>query len=265
MSMKKYLFIFFIITLKSQAQTYKSVVCDSLTKQALPSASIRVKDTNLGTTTNTDGKFSLSVKKGIIVVSYIGYMSKSISSSALPDTVFLAENNLLNEVVVMPDSALRVLLSNAYNNISKNYPQQPTYLNGFYKEVNENITFNRFNYFSESALKVHKPAYTRAGSEHIGQIKILKTRKVVHPNYEKTGIKFYGGPFSSIEDDKVLKRSGYINPKYFKSYHYELEKISSFEGKPIYVIAFSNLDSLLNGRMCIEKENLAYIKIDVTH
>jgi hypothetical protein len=67
--MKKYLFIFFIITLKSQAQTYKSVVCDSLTKQALPSASIRVKDTNLGTTTNTDGKFSLSVKKGIIVVS----------------------------------------------------------------------------------------------------------------------------------------------------------------------------------------------------
>ncbi len=261
--MKKYLFLLLFFALKSQAQTYKSVVCDSLTKQALPSASIRVKNTNLGTTTNADGRFSLSVKKGAFVVSYIGYLSKSVATNALPDTIFLSEDNLLNEVVVMPDSALRVLLRNAYNNISKNYPQQPTYLTGFYREVNESVDSSRFNYFSESVLKVYKPPYTQAGSGHQGQVQVLKTRKVIHPSYEKNGIRFYGGPYSPIDDDDVLKRSSFINPKYYKKYDYELEKITSYEGKPVYVIAFSFRDSVFNGKIYIDKANLAYIKFDI--
>ncbi len=260
--MNKYFTFLLLFSLKAQAQTYKSVVCDSITKQALPSASIRVKDTNLGTTTNTDGKFSLSVKKGIFIVSYIGYMSKSISSSALPDTIFLAESNQLNEVIVMPDSALRVLLRSAYNSIAKNYPQKPTYLTGFYREVNESIDSSRFNYFSESVLKIYKPPYTLAGAEHQGQVKVLKTRKVIHPAYEKGGVRFYGGPFTAISSDRVLKRSSFINPKYFKKYDYELEKISSYKGNPVYVIKFAYKDSLMEGKIYIDKNTLAYIKFE---
>lgn len=260
--MKKYLIFLLIFSLKVQAQIHSAVVCDSITKQPMPSASIRVKDTNLGTTTNTDGKFSLSLKKGIFVVSYIGYLSKSIPSSALPDTVFLSENNQLNEVLVMPDSTLRVLLKKAYNNISKNYPQQPTYLTGFYREVNESVDSSRFNYFSESILKSYKPPYTLAGAEHQGQVQVLKTRKVIHPNYEKNGLRFYGGPYAAIKYDKVLNRSSVINPKFYNKYNYELEKITSYEEKPVYVVAFSSRDSIFNGKIYIDKTDLAFLKIE---
>lgn len=254
--------ILLLFALKSHTQTFRAVVCDSFTKQPLPSASIRVKDTNLGTTTNNDGKFSLSGKKGTFVISYIGYLSKNIASNTLPDTVFLSEDNQLNEVVIMPDSALRVLLKNAYNNIAENYPQKATYLTGFYREVNESIDSSRFNYFSESVLKTYKPPYTVAGSDHQGQVKVLKTRKVIHPNYEKKGTRFYGGPYSMIYGDNVLKRSNIINPKSYRKFNYELEKITSYEGKPVYIVAFESRDSVYNGKIYIDKTDLAYLKIE---
>jgi hypothetical protein len=259
--MKKILFILSIVlTLKSHAQ--HAIVCDSLTKQPLPMASIKVKNTNLGTVTNDNGRFSISTKKGILIFSYIGYKTKEYTAVSLPDTVFLSENNQLNEVVVMPDSALKVLLRNAYNNISKNYPQKPTFLTGFYREVGENTDSSRFNYFSESVLKIYKPAYTPAGSEHQGQVKVLKTRKVLHPQYEKDGVRFYAGPYSAINDDGVLKRRNYINPKYFKSYNYEIEKITSYENRPVYVIKYSYKDSLMDGKIYIDKNTLAYLKFE---
>ncbi len=254
--------ILLLFALKSHAQTFRAVVCDSFTKQPLPSASIRVKDTNLGTTTNNDGKFSLSVKKGTFAISYIGYMSKSISSSALPDTVFLAESNQLNEVVVMPDSALRVLLRNAYNNISKNYPQQPTYLNGFYREIYENQSENTFNYFSENFLKIYKPAYTIAGKYHEGQIKVLKSRTIKNPEYVQKGTKYMGGPFLPIAKDLVLKKNWAINPDYFNKFYFELEKITYYDEKQVYVINSTLRDSSGTTKLYINKEDLAYIKIE---
>ena len=98
----------------------------------------------------------------------------------------------------------------------------PTYLTGFYQEINESVDSSRFNYFSESMIKVYKPPYTLAGAEHKGKVQVLKTRKVIHPSYEKNGIRFYGGPYSPIDDDDVLKRSSFIDPKYYKKYilHY---------------------------------------------
>ncbi|MDZ7935219.1 MAG: carboxypeptidase-like regulatory domain-containing protein [Emticicia sp.] len=259
---KLFTLVFLVLVSFAHAQTYKSIVCDSLTREPLPSASIRVKGTNIGTTTNTDGKFNLTTKKGILIISYIGYLSKSIPTNALPDTILLAENNLLNEIVIMPDSALRVLLKNAYKNISKNYAQKPTFLTGFYREINESVDSSRFNYFSESVLKAYKPPYTVAGSGHQGQVKVLKTRKVIHPSYERNGAKFYGGPYLMIRGDDVLRRSNFINPKDYRKFSYELEKITSYEGKPVYVVAFENRDSVYNGKIYIDKTDLAFIKIE---
>ncbi|GGD80978.1 hypothetical protein GCM10011514_51390 [Emticicia aquatilis] len=162
----------------------------------------------------------------------------------------------------MPDSALRVLLKNAYKNITKNYPQKATYLTGFYREVNESIDSSRFNYFSESVFKTYKPPYTLAGAEYQGQVQVLKTRKIVHPTYEKNGVRFHGGPYLSIRGDRVLKRESIINPKSYRRYNYELEKITSYEGKPVYVVAFADKDSVFNGKIYIDKTDLAYLKIE---
>lgn len=263
--MKKILILLLFISIKSFTQNIRAVVCDSLTKQALPSASIKVKGTKLGTITNNDGLFSLSTRKGIIHVSYIGYQTKELMASALPDTILLSESNLLGEVLVMPDSTLKVILRKAFNNISQNYPQKPTILNSFYREIYQNNTKNIFNYFSENFMKIYTPPYTSDGKNHEGQVKVLKSRTIKNPKYAQTGIKYISGPFVGIRLNRVLKRQGAINPVNFKAYHFELEKISTYEGKPIYIINCQLKDSLNSTKLFIDKESLAYIRIEISN
>lgn len=248
----------------SKAQVFHSTICDSTTKHPLPGASVYVRIAKMGTITNNDGRFSIKLKgKETITVSYIGYNTKVFNAQNMPDTIWLSESNLLNEVVVIPDSSLKVLLRKAYGSIEKNYAQKPTYLTGFYREVFENLSAQKFNYFSESFLKVYHPAYTKKGAEHEGQLKLLKSRTIKHPDFQKQTNKYIGGPFLPIFRNKVLRRTQGINPKYFKNYVYELEKITTYQGREVYIINYQNRDSTTKAKVYIDKQSLAYIKFEI--
>ncbi|MCF6213903.1 MAG: TonB-dependent receptor [Flavobacteriaceae bacterium] len=75
---------------------------------ALPGASVVVKGTSVGTTTDFDGKFELNVNvaSGTLEVSFLGYTTKSVSFSVSGGTVDLgtitleADSETLTEVVV---------------------------------------------------------------------------------------------------------------------------------------------------------------------
>lgn len=115
------LFTFFI----GNAQTFQlSGKVNDENQNSLSGATILVKETNKGTTTNFDGDFNVSLATGkyTISVSYIGYVSstKTVEISKNQEIVFqlIESENLLEEVLV---SALRVK-ENApvtHSNISK--------------------------------------------------------------------------------------------------------------------------------------------------
>jgi TonB-dependent SusC/RagA subfamily outer membrane receptor len=73
--------------------------------ETLPGVSVRVKDTNIGTTTDLDGAFTLNVTQAnaILVFTYIGYVTKEVNvgSQTRIDVVLEAANTALNEVVVI--------------------------------------------------------------------------------------------------------------------------------------------------------------------
>jgi TonB-linked SusC/RagA family outer membrane protein len=81
------------------------VVLDSVTKQGLPGAVVRIKGVTNGTTTDLDGKFALITAQKIpftIVVTYIGYVTQEIAVNGSPVTIRLKEqSNQLNDVVVV--------------------------------------------------------------------------------------------------------------------------------------------------------------------
>lgn len=93
-------------------------------KEALPNASILVKETKIGTSTNFDGKFSIKLTKGTytLVFSYLGYNSvtKVITITKNEDlSITLSPNNtMLDEVLV---SAVRVNadIPVTFSNLSK--------------------------------------------------------------------------------------------------------------------------------------------------
>ena len=100
--------LFFVTaTVLGQTKITGTVVDD--TNQPLPGASVVVKGTTNGTSTDFDGKFTLKAKtsSGTVVVSFIGFKSKEItfsSSKSNLGSIQLEEDSVLDEIVVTATS-----------------------------------------------------------------------------------------------------------------------------------------------------------------
>jgi hypothetical protein len=90
-----------------------------------------------------------------------------------------------------------------------------------------------------------------------GQVELLRSRI---KRIGRTRV-LVGGVFSSISNDVVLQRRNFINPDYFKDYHYTLEGIRSYSGEDCYEISFSSSERFY-GTMLISTESLAYLSFD---
>jgi len=92
-------------TLSYSQAIYTGKVIDVVTHEPIAHASVQTKNTNLGTTTNNSGEFSLSVTDSVheLIISYLGYVTASqrIKSNQTPMLVALqSSNNSLQEVVI---------------------------------------------------------------------------------------------------------------------------------------------------------------------
>ncbi len=92
-------------TIMGQTKITGKVVDES--NQPLPSASVLVKGTTNGTTTDFDGKFTLKSKtnSGVLVISFVGYETKEIAFSSAKTnlgTIKLVEGgDVLDEIVII--------------------------------------------------------------------------------------------------------------------------------------------------------------------
>jgi hypothetical protein len=83
-------------------------VMDSSTREPLAKASVFCQNTTLGTVTNKDGEFSLSLKSGgyDLIFSYTGYQTQ---------TIRVTDNNKLEVLMIKEDKSLgEVFLKNSY-------------------------------------------------------------------------------------------------------------------------------------------------------
>ena len=89
-----------LTTLSTFGQTAGKVV-DSESKELLPGATIVVKGTSNGTSTNFDGLFTLNVASGkVLVVSYLGYNDIEVISKVGMVIELIASPDMLNEIVI---------------------------------------------------------------------------------------------------------------------------------------------------------------------
>ena len=123
--MKKTLLLFLLLVsgLLQQAwaqdRTISGKVTDRSTNQGLPGVTILAKGTTVGTSSNTDGAYSLSVPAGAkaLVFSFIGYASQEqvIGASNTIDLALAVDAKQLNEVVVTALGVERTRNSLAYS------------------------------------------------------------------------------------------------------------------------------------------------------
>lgn len=96
---------FFLCSAVSAQSTISGTVKDQETGELLIGATVRVQGTTVGTSTDIDGNFQLSLPEGkdSLVVSYIGYQTKSVALDGRSNIEILLamEGNELDEVVVV--------------------------------------------------------------------------------------------------------------------------------------------------------------------
>jgi TonB-linked SusC/RagA family outer membrane protein len=97
------LFLAFVVQLSfAQEKTVSGVVSDE-NGLPLPSATVAVKGTSNGTTTDFDGNYSISTSTGdVLTYSYVGYSTKEVTVGASNKIdVTLEPDNTLDEVIVV--------------------------------------------------------------------------------------------------------------------------------------------------------------------
>ena len=95
----KNIILFLLITTFTFAQQSGMVVDQN--DEPLPGASVVIKGTTMGTTTDFDGKFSINVSQGdVLVVSYVGFSTSEVTFDGGDLVVVLNEGEALDEVLV---------------------------------------------------------------------------------------------------------------------------------------------------------------------
>lgn len=91
--------------LQSKGRVVTGKVVDAMENEPLIGATVRLKGTDSGSTTDIDGNYSIKVNssKDVLIVSYIGYKTREISVEdlAIINVKLSSDNELLDEVVVV--------------------------------------------------------------------------------------------------------------------------------------------------------------------
>lgn len=99
-----FLLLFIAFQAVAQERTVTGTVTDKTDGLPLPGVSVKVKGTNIGTSTGGDGRFSVRVPQGstTLILTYIGYATQeaSIGSSGVVNVQLSTDAKQLSEVIV---------------------------------------------------------------------------------------------------------------------------------------------------------------------
>lgn len=250
--------------------TISGVVKDKQNKKCLEYVNISVPGSNIGTVTNSDGKFSFKIKNSLqaekIEISYLGYFNSEISLTGKDmdnQTIWLTPyTNLLDEVVIRANDP-RLLVMEAIKKIPSNYNPKNSLLTGFYRETAQKG--RRYINISEAVIDIYKTPYNQRADKD--RVLIYKGRKLLSQKRSDTlAIKLLGGPNMSVYVDIVKNPDILLDIESLSYYHFRLEEATTINDRPQYVISFEPQAilpyALYYGKLYIDKENLSFTRAE---
>ena len=251
--------------------TVRGRVTDAKTKK--PLASVSVMSNRVGTVTNADGEFvlKLSAAPREVTFSCLGYQTRRLTAAACRaleqegNPVRLQANSvMLGEVVVEGHEARDIVLK-AIGRIEHNYPNNPNLMRGFYRETVQKR--QRFISIAEGVVDIYKTGYQK--SDAGDGVKILKGRRLLSQRASDTlAVKLQGGPVLPIILDVVKERDILLNEEELLKYALHLRTPEMMDGRMQYVVELTprvtETYALWTGRLYIDRETLAFTKIDLS-
>lgn len=289
----------FVITATLSAQNYQTItgqILDQKTGKAIAYANIGIPEKGIGTTSGDDGRFTFKVPdyyaNSTMLVSVIGYKTyrKAVKQVTSPITVKLERTayNLV-EIEVMDEFRVENIIKKAVANIPQNYPTHATKVLGFYRESRTDST-QKHVYMAEGVLNIYKNSYK---SRREGTVSLVQGRKINLKNPLDTVVYggFSSGHMAAHRFDFVKNRADFIDEDFFHAYKYWIETVTTYNDRPVYVIAFDKdenqksiktrkakkqsasffeklfskeerLEARMKGKVYIDKESYAFIRAE---
>ncbi|MRH98963.1 carboxypeptidase-like regulatory domain-containing protein [Kriegella sp. EG-1] len=241
---------------------YKGKILDEKSKKPLVFATLALENTNISTISNTEGEFSLkiplAVKNGNILVSFLGYGSKTIPLTQLKtdgNKIFLSVSiTKLTEVNIAVPKDAEKLVRETLSRKGENYFDDPTLMTAFYRETikkrKKNVSL------SEAVVNIYKTPYT---TKRRDAVQLYKARKSTdYDKLDTVALKLQGGPFNALFVD-LMKYPDYIfAEESISNYTYAFDGSTRVNGKLIYIVNFKQRedlkDPLYQGKLYVDAE-----------
>jgi hypothetical protein len=240
---------------------------DHLTQKPIEYAAIGLEEAAIGTITNQNGEFRLTIPDSLsrqsILFSHIGYLSKKMAISEMADrnTEVALEPKVfpLQEVIVRVVNPSRLLMQ-MQENIQRNYPQKPTYLTTFYREgvQKDNDIVN----YTEAVFKIYKASY---GSNSADLVKLLQMRQTSNTQVKDTVVtRMKAGINACILLDLIKNMPDFITPLSENIYRFTSADITEIDGRLVNVIQFEPREGAVplvySGQLFIDTESGALLR-----
>ena len=174
-----------LLGLQGTAQTeITNQVIDFTTQLPIESASVYVQNSTIGTITNSDGRFVLSIPQKYVndtlIISSIGYKSFKTPINDFDESfaVYLEEDVAsLDEVLIVAETRPKTgndIVLRALEELEGNLPEQAYLQKGFLRHRERNK--KQYKWLIESAITVYDSSYALAAKDFL-KINVDETRK----------------------------------------------------------------------------------------
>ncbi len=229
----------------------------------IPYASVYIKHSSIGTITNEEGAFILTLQKfdktDTLVISSMGFKKdeifyKKVDIDNEQANYYLKEQVFeIDEVIIKPLSAEEIIKL-AQKNMKHNYPVTPYGLEGFFRTTfKEN---SKYSLLLEASVYIYDKGFNRWNGQVVDYTNLRRSN-----DYRKfkliTSDEFLEG---SLAFDRVRHKKDFMNNE--SSWTFEIEQITQYEDNKVYVIdAIKNLTEITTGAPYTYKAKI-YVRAD---
>jgi hypothetical protein len=240
-------------------------------KSPIPFAAVAMEGSYLGTMTNREGNFDLTIPYPMrdhnVVVSSLGYKQRILSLQELQRefTVQLQDESIkLREILVKPTDP-KYILKQFRDNIRKNYSDEPQVMVTFYRETARQD--NDYVGIWEAAMEILKAPYQEDVPD---RVRFLKGRKAdLNRKPKEVYLKVQGGPLSINSLDVVKNLETFLDPEYEPLYQYRFEQPEIINGRITWIIRFNRVAETdfpcFNGRVWIDSDSYALVAAEFSY
>jgi len=259
-------------SLTAQSLAVSGKVQSSLTGEGLPYASISLDGTTLGTTSNIEGQYILTLtsqqQSGTLVISSLGFATVRIPvTSALQSGTILLKPAavMLREVEVRAEK--QTLIEAAVAAVPRNYDNEAIIMKVFTRALSK-----REDYpiqASEAAFEMYRGKIQTKSKNNVREVRILRGRisrdSLAFRKIHQVNIGFT--PTALFMLDMARESSLLHDPKKRDKHIFTLRGIITYNDRPAYKIEFDQKDSLKEsghqGLIYIDTATLAFMHIEM--